>query len=254
MGGRKYELYTGFYYIFNWYHWIFSIGINIDIFLYTHICFYICMLTLQIVSISIGIHFFIHMYFICAYYISISLSTNFGYAKLDFLNDYYISIDYVSIGILYKLMHHFVWYFIKGEKIHILLFNWFCLPLVFYSHTLCWKMILIFLVSFALNENYFQLVYVSLFSIGIYFIFNIGIKNIKLILFSIWYLYCKMSFVFKPKRLVYDFRIGIKSVKYFQLVLIFTIGIKITYMFISFIDIKILLVSSKCFVYFQLVS
>ena len=117
-------------YCLNWYHWILSIGINIDILLY-----YICMLTLQIVSILIGIHFSIHMYFICAYYISIFLSTNFGYAKLDFLNDYYISIDYFSIGILYKFMHHFVWYFIKGEKIHISPFNWFCLPLVFYSHT-----------------------------------------------------------------------------------------------------------------------
>ena len=105
---------------------VFSIGIIgsfqlvslLTFFLYTHICFYICMLTFQIVSISIGIKIFIHIYLwiICAYYISISLSTNFGYAKLDFLNDYYISIDYVSIGILYKLMHHFVWYFIKGEK------------------------------------------------------------------------------------------------------------------------------------------
>ena len=79
------------------------------------------MLTLQIVSISIGIYFSyiyvikIHIYvftFICAYYISISLSTNFGYAKLDSLNDNYISNYYFSIGILYKLMYHFVWYFI----------------------------------------------------------------------------------------------------------------------------------------------
>ena len=37
-----------------WYHWIFSIGINIDIFVYSYI-FFVCMLRLQIVSISIGI-------------------------------------------------------------------------------------------------------------------------------------------------------------------------------------------------------
>ena len=62
----------------------------------------------------------------------ISLSINFGYAKLDFFNDYYILIDYVSIGILYKLMHRFIWYFIKGDKnsyfIFLLVFG---LPLIF---------------------------------------------------------------------------------------------------------------------------
>ena len=51
-----------FYCCFNWYHWILSIGINIDIFLYTHIClFYVCMFALHIVSISVGI-IFLHTY------------------------------------------------------------------------------------------------------------------------------------------------------------------------------------------------
>ena len=149
------------YCCFNWYHWIylfFSIGINFDlscilIYVCMYVCFHFKWYQCQLVS-----NFpYIYMYFICAYYISISLSTNFGYAKLDFLNDNYISIDYFSIGILYKLMHHFVWYFIKGEKIHISPFNWFCLPSIFYSHTLCWKMIekwyWLFFVSYAPNEK-----------------------------------------------------------------------------------------------------
>ena len=127
---------------------MFSIGIIgsfqlvslLTFFLYTHICFYICMLSISN-SINFDWYLILHTYicFICVYYISISLSTNFGYAKLDFFNDYFISIDYVSIGIIYKLMHHFIWYFIKGEKIHVSTFNWyftFQLVLVFYSHTL----------------------------------------------------------------------------------------------------------------------
>ena len=46
MGGRKYEIYTWSYYVFNWYHWIVSIGSNIDIlFVYSYICFiYVCLL------------------------------------------------------------------------------------------------------------------------------------------------------------------------------------------------------------------
>ena len=43
MGGRKYELYTWSYHVVNWYHWILSIGINIDILLYTHILFFLYM-------------------------------------------------------------------------------------------------------------------------------------------------------------------------------------------------------------------
>ena len=53
---------------------------------------------------------------------------------------------------------------------------------------------------------------------------------------------------------MYVFQIGIKSVKYFQLVLIFTIGIKITYMFTSLNWYQNFLVGFfKMFMYFQLV-
>ena len=45
MGGRKYELYTWSYYVFNWYHWILSIGITIDIFfcILIYIFIYVCL-------------------------------------------------------------------------------------------------------------------------------------------------------------------------------------------------------------------
>ena len=107
--------------------WIFSIGITIDIlFVYLYMFLYMYAYTSNKYQFRLVFNFsYIYICFICAYYISISLSTNFGYAKLDFLNDYFISIDYVSIGILYKLMHHFIWYFIQGEKIYISPFNWF---------------------------------------------------------------------------------------------------------------------------------
>ena len=40
MFGRiGYEVYTWYYCCFNWYHWILSIGINIDIFVYSYILF-----------------------------------------------------------------------------------------------------------------------------------------------------------------------------------------------------------------------
>jgi len=122
-------------------------------------------------------------------------------------------------------MHHFVWYFIKGEKIHIQPFNWFCLHLVSYSHTLCWKMIkkwywFFNLVSYAPNEKYFQLVYVSfsilvskilnwyysLFGIKITYmfcLFSIGILNwyhdVSLYTFMLnWYIFQLVSFICTP--------------------------------------------------------
>ena len=115
---------------FNWY-------LTIDIFFeysytfYIYVCF-----QLQIVSISIGIKFsYIYICFICAYYISISLSTNFGYAKLDFLNDFYFNWLF------------FNWYLIQAYASFCLVFHkggensyfTFQLVLLFYSHTLCSK-------------------------------------------------------------------------------------------------------------------
>ena len=93
--------------VFNWYQLIFSC-------LYTHLCFsiYVCF-NFQIVSISIGIYFFIHIYVfcLCLLYLYI-LKHKFCCAKLDLVfND-----NYFSIGISYKLMHYFYWYFIKGRK------------------------------------------------------------------------------------------------------------------------------------------
>ena len=139
MGGRNMSYTLDSYCTFNWYHQIFSIGITIDIFfVYSYMFLYMYAFNFKQYQFRLVFKFFIHIYtcFICAYYISISLSTNFSYAKLDFFNNYYTSIDYVSIGILYKLMHHFIQFFIKGEKIHISPFYWFYF---FYSHILCSK-------------------------------------------------------------------------------------------------------------------
>ena len=115
-------------------------------------------------------------------------------AKLDLV----LNVNYFSISILYKLIHCFYLYFIKGEKnSYFYLSIGFIFKLVSYSHSLWWKMIFFNwyhtfqLVSCALNEKYFQLVYAN--------IFNFGIKNLKLILFSIWYLYCKMILMFNQK-------------------------------------------------------
>jgi len=61
-------------------------------------------------------------------------------------------------------MHRFHWCFIKGEKIHVLPFNWFCLHLITYSHSLCCKMIYIkvwFMFFFWYQKN-------KIFSIGFY--------------------------------------------------------------------------------------
>jgi len=92
-GILRYEIYTWYYCCFNWYHWILSIGINIDIFVCSYIFFlYVCF---QLVSsILIGTHLsHTSICFICAYYIPIFLSTNFVYAKLECLNVYHVSID-----------------------------------------------------------------------------------------------------------------------------------------------------------------
>ena len=92
---------------FNWYQfWPF---------LYTHICLYVCMLSFHIVSISIDIKFFIHIYFV--------------YAKLELqLCFNWFNFQLVSY---YKLMHVFCWYFIKGEKIWFSYFNWYFVPLLY---------------------------------------------------------------------------------------------------------------------------
>ena len=99
-----------------------------------------------------------------------------------------------------------------------IIFNWYLTPTLY-------------------DEKYFVLVYAK--------IFNIGINNLKLVLFSIWYSYCKMSYVYPKKfdlyfQLVFTFNwyqnlqyisIGIKkrTIFHFQLVSkiykIFSIGI-----------------------------
>ena len=92
-------------------------------------------------------------------------------AKLDLV----LNVNYFLIGILYKLMHYFYWYFINGEKNSyfifqlVLLFNRYRTPTLY-------------------DEKYFALIYV--------YIFNIGINNFKLVLFSNWYSYYKMNKVF----------------------------------------------------------
>ena len=120
----------------------------------------------------------------------------------------------------------------------------FYFQLVSFSHSLWWKMILFNwyhtfqLVFYAPNENYFQLVYAN--------ILNIGIKNLKLVLFSIWYLYCKTILVFNQKDW-FMFSIGIKSVKYFQLVLILQLVSRLPIRLYLSIDIKIFVGFFKIF-------
>ena len=65
-------------------------------------------------------------------------------------------------------MHHFSWYFIKGEKIRISSFNWYLVylwfPLPYFMMKNDWKMNIDFiLVSYAQNEKYLQLVSRCLF-------------------------------------------------------------------------------------------
>ena len=127
MGGSWYESYTWSFYCFNWYHWILSIGINLDILLYTHICFvlYICMLTLHIVSISIGIYFltYIYRWFICADHIPISWAQILFMLELELqLCFNWFNFQLVSY---FKPTHSFCWYFIKGEKSRFSYFNWY---------------------------------------------------------------------------------------------------------------------------------
>ena len=93
--------------------------------------------------------------------------------KLDLL----YNVNYFSIGILYKLMHHFYWYFTKREKFRILSLNRFYFQLV--------------LTPILYDEKYFILVYAN--------IFNMGINNLKLVLFSVWYPYCIMVLMFTQK-------------------------------------------------------
>ena len=101
VGSMSYTLDS--HYSFNLYHCIFSIGITIDIlFVYSY---FLYMYAYTSISINFDWYFIFHIYmcFICAYYISISLSTNFGYAKFDLvLNDNYFQIGtYTSLCIIF---------------------------------------------------------------------------------------------------------------------------------------------------------
>ena len=97
------------YCCFNWYHWILSIGINIDIFVYSYIFVYVC-LHFKEYQFQLVLPF--HTY-ICV----------FVYTKAWVLILFQLtSFQLVSI---YKLIHCFIWYFIKGEKTCISSFNWY---------------------------------------------------------------------------------------------------------------------------------
>ena len=69
-------------------------------------------------------------------------------------------------------MHHFIWYFIKGEKICILSFNWYLVYRWFLLPHFMVKIVFI-LVSYVLNDKFLQLVsfcikmFVWIISIGI---------------------------------------------------------------------------------------
>ena len=72
MGGRKYELYTWSYFVFNWYHCIFSIGITIDIlFVYSYMFLYMYAYTSN--SINFDRYSIFHTYICVLFVITISL-------------------------------------------------------------------------------------------------------------------------------------------------------------------------------------
>ena len=135
MGGRLYVVYTWSYCCFNWYHWILSIGINIDI-LYTHICLkgkilsigkigikmLICLLInwYQDFSFSIGIWFGINMHFIDIFLIGII----FNLTPFDIV----FVLDKKGENILFYLITLY-WFYVsnkKGEKNVLFLFGPLC--------------------------------------------------------------------------------------------------------------------------------
>ena len=122
---------------------VFSIGITIDIyFVYSYLCIYMYASTSNNINLDWYLHFHIYIcvcvcvFWLCLLYLYI-FEHKFCHAKLDLvLNDNYFSNWYLIQA--YAL---FSWVFHKGEKIHVSPFNQFCLPLVSYTHSLCWKMI-----------------------------------------------------------------------------------------------------------------
>ena len=107
---------------FNWYQfWSFCILI----------CVYVCMLSISMVSISIGIKLFIHICFICAYYIPISWAQNLVYAKA--WASTLFQLIHFSIGILIQAYACVLLVFHKGREKFDCVFQ---LVFDFHSHTL----------------------------------------------------------------------------------------------------------------------
>ena len=103
---------------------IFSIGIPIDIFMvvYSSLVFYICMLQNFKKYQFLLVFTFSYIYDLIVLTISLHLKEQI----LFMLSLIYSLMSIISqIVFLYKLMHHLYWYFIKGEKIHVLSFNWY---------------------------------------------------------------------------------------------------------------------------------
>ena len=92
------------------------------------------------------------------------------------------------LSLIYSLMSIFFnWYLIQAYALFFLVFHKGREKFMFYisiGFIFNW-----YLTPILYDEKYFVLVYAN--------IFNIGINNIKLVLFSIWYLYCKISVFLK---------------------------------------------------------
>ena len=106
--------------------------LHVILFLYAHMYF----LYIYASNFNWYFHTYIYMIWLCLQHLYI-LKYKLFLTKLDLL----LNVNYFSIGILYKLMHYFYWYFINGEKTHVLSFNQLCFQLVSYSHSLWWKLL-----------------------------------------------------------------------------------------------------------------
>ena len=98
----SYMMYTlDHYCCFNWYHWILSIGINFDFScILIYVCMYVCS-SISIVSISIGIKFFIHIYFV---YAKAWVSTLFQLIQFSGINfDLSCILTYVCMYVCFSI-------------------------------------------------------------------------------------------------------------------------------------------------------
>ena len=113
------------YCCFNWYHWTLSIGINFDLScILIYVCMYVCF-QFQQYQFRLVLNFsYIYMFYLCLFYPYIFKHKILFMLSLSFN---FVSIDQFSIAFLFvshfKPTHCFCWYFIKGEKNSIFIFQ-----------------------------------------------------------------------------------------------------------------------------------